>query len=265
MLKSMQKKRKQIKDLQTDLEVINPIESKKILGGDWYTDRWADGRSDGNGGMILTFHEGSGGNWASGAGTFGGTYDPFYDGSYTSDWYNYGNQEAGGGGGYNGQDQIQWDTDGFFDHYNNGNGEEVDLDSIGLKDNVINSDVYLQMMTNVNNQIENFVHNQVKLGSNAPGTYQFSWDFNNSYDFTLVKDLFPIGAATIDGKFLGSFTIDGNGNINVNGTLDLNFHDRFEDPWDLFNLVPGSWDPSGDPYDINGNWQQEILMENIKP
>ncbi|WP_197488926.1 C39 family peptidase [Flavobacterium succinicans] len=84
--------------MQTVLEVINPIESKKILGGDWYTDRWADGRSDGNGGMILTFHNGNDGSWASGAGTFGGTYDPFYDGSYTSDWYNYGNDNTGGGG-----------------------------------------------------------------------------------------------------------------------------------------------------------------------
>ena len=101
----MVQKRKEIKDLQTDLEVINPIESKKILGGDWYTDRWADGRSDGNGGMVLTFHEGSGGNWASGAGTFGGTYDPFYDGSYTSDWYNYGNDNTGGGGD-SGQDGL---------------------------------------------------------------------------------------------------------------------------------------------------------------
>lgn len=92
MLKSKQKKRKQIKDLQTDLEVINPIESKKILGGDWY--RWTDGRSDGNGGMILTFGGGSssygyGGDYQLGSG--------MYD--YGTGWNNNPDDVSGNGGG----------------------------------------------------------------------------------------------------------------------------------------------------------------------
>lgn len=34
------KNKMQIDDLKTELEIINPIESKKILGGDWYDDWW---------------------------------------------------------------------------------------------------------------------------------------------------------------------------------------------------------------------------------
>ncbi|WP_374505772.1 hypothetical protein [Flavobacterium sp.] len=36
MLLTKQKNRKQIDSLKMDLEIINPIESKKVLGGDWY-------------------------------------------------------------------------------------------------------------------------------------------------------------------------------------------------------------------------------------
>jgi hypothetical protein len=38
MIGTMKQKRKQISDLALDLEVINPIESKTVLGGDWYND-----------------------------------------------------------------------------------------------------------------------------------------------------------------------------------------------------------------------------------
>ena len=180
-------------------------------------------------------------------------------------WFSSNGYVVGGGGFGGGGSISEWGIGDFFNHYNNGNGETVSLFEMGLRDDVVSSDIYLQMMTNVNNQIENFVHNQVAQGSNYPGTFQFSWDFNNSYDFTLETGLFAVGSATISGQFSGVFTIDNDGKINVNGSLDLNFHDRFEDPWDLLNATNGSWDPTGTPYDINENWQQEILMQNIIP
>lgn len=37
MLKTKQKSKMQFSNLYTDFEIINPIESKTILGGDWYT------------------------------------------------------------------------------------------------------------------------------------------------------------------------------------------------------------------------------------
>ncbi|PRZ21575.1 hypothetical protein [Flavobacterium granuli] len=197
-------------------------------------------------------------SWSWTNSTTGGSGSFFLDSIGYSDFYNGGS--AGGG-----DPTPEWGISDFFGHYNNGNGEPVSLFDMGLRDDVISSDIYLQMMTNVNNQIENFVHNQVAQGSNYPGTFQFSWDFNNSYDFTLEAGLFAVGSATIAGQFSGTFTIDNEGKINVNGYLDLNFHDRFEDPWDLLNATNGSWDPTGTPYDINDNWQQEILMQNIVP
>jgi hypothetical protein len=262
MIKTMKKSSKQISSLNFEIEIINPIESKSLFGGGWYE-------------QLNNVNVGGYSSYG-----YGADYQ-LSSGMYNYDWHNNGD---GGGGGTSGsgsswidnnedgindanqtQDPPEWSLTDFFDHYNNGNGQPVNLNDMGLRDDVISSDVYLQLMTNVNNQIEDLVHAQVAQGNNQPGTYQFTWDFNNSYDFTLAEGLFAIGSATINGQFSGEFTLDVNCNINVTGLLNLNFHDSFEDPWDLINAIPGSWDPSGTPYSIDDNWQQEILMQNIKP
>ncbi|GIQ60562.1 hypothetical protein Flavo103_36980 [Flavobacterium collinsii] len=223
----------------------------EMPNGGWYD----------NGDGITIISNGSGGSGGYGS---GGNWDYGDNGSYDNGGY-WGDPGGSGGGSEYYQEVTNWTTNDFFDHYHNGNGEEVSLTSMGLRDEVIASDVYLQMMTNVNNQIENFVHDQVSKGSNYSGKFEFTWDFNNVYDFTSTSGLFAIGRATISGVFLGSFVIDEAGKINVNGTIDLDFHDRFEDPWDIINLTNGSWDPTGVPYDINDSWQQQIQMEDIRP
>lgn len=82
--------RKQIDDLQKELEIINPLESKTILGGEWY-----DGYPTYNGGMLGGVTVGG----SSGGGGGGYWYDSS-GGSYSSDWNNIdGNNGNGGGGG----------------------------------------------------------------------------------------------------------------------------------------------------------------------
>ena len=89
MLKTKQRSRKQIKDLQTDLEVINPIESKTILGGDWYDDDiWDMGWMD----EVVVYGNSSGGGWYD---PFGGWGDPWGD--------NQGGDNYGGGSPDGGQ------------------------------------------------------------------------------------------------------------------------------------------------------------------
>jgi hypothetical protein len=89
MISTMKQKRKQISDLAMDLEVINPIESKTFLGGDWYNG-WDSWYYD-DGGITFTY-----------GGDGGGYYDPFGgNGDYTdgSSWGNQGGDSGGGGGG----------------------------------------------------------------------------------------------------------------------------------------------------------------------
>jgi hypothetical protein len=87
MIGTMKQKRKQISDLAMDLEVINPIESKTVLGGDWYNSWWDNGD-----GMTIEF------------GGSGGWYDPFGGAvDYSDDSYGNANQgwDYGSGGGGN--------------------------------------------------------------------------------------------------------------------------------------------------------------------
>jgi len=161
------------------------------------------------------------------------------------------------------QDQDQGDEWGnldFLQHYFFGGGVPVHLDQIGLRDDVMRSDVYEQVMINVRDQITEYVQQQIALGSNYEGNFQFFWDFNNSYDFTLEDDLFAIGSATLEGDFQGQFVIDENGNISsISGELVINFTDYFQDPADLLNLIPGSWDPVGsNPFLILDSWTENL-------
>jgi hypothetical protein len=92
MLKTKQKRRKQIKDLQTDFEVINPIESKKVLGGDWYNG-WDSWYYDQDG---ITFTYGGNDDW---------NMDPYGNYNDPGTWgEDYGS--SGGGGDNYGQDGI---------------------------------------------------------------------------------------------------------------------------------------------------------------
>jgi hypothetical protein len=81
MLKTKQKVRKQISDLKMDVEIVNPIESKTIMGGDWYDHDL--------GWLNITITGGGGG---TDFGTFWGNYN---DGST---WGNQGGDYYGGGG-----------------------------------------------------------------------------------------------------------------------------------------------------------------------
>lgn len=86
MIITKKKIRKQIADLSMDLEIINPIESKKILAGGWYD----------NGYGITITHGGGGGS------SPGGYWYDSSGGGYADDWNNidgnYGNGNGGGGG-----------------------------------------------------------------------------------------------------------------------------------------------------------------------
>jgi hypothetical protein len=94
MLKTKQRSRKQISDLKMDLEVINPIESKKVLGGDWY-DTWDCGML---GGVGISYGGG------------GGSYDPW--GGFGDSWgdtqggYGWDYNGGGGGGSYTGPGNL---------------------------------------------------------------------------------------------------------------------------------------------------------------
>jgi hypothetical protein len=95
MLKTKQRSRRQIKDLQTDLEVINPIESKKVLGGDWYNG-WDSWYYDQDG---ITFTYGGNDDW---------NMDPYGNYNDPGTWgEDYGSSGGGGGSEVSPQELLE--------------------------------------------------------------------------------------------------------------------------------------------------------------
>jgi hypothetical protein len=101
MLLTKQKNRKQIDSLKMDLEIINPIESKKVLGGDWYyeldnvniygDERWSYGYGNDEGGMTIVYGGGGSSNQ-----DYGGWWDSNLGGNY-NDHGSWGGGNTGGG------------------------------------------------------------------------------------------------------------------------------------------------------------------------
>ncbi|MDO4907325.1 hypothetical protein [Neisseria sp.] len=74
--------------------------------------------------------------------------------------------------------------------------------------------------------------------------------FINSYAFGSEIGIWAFGSGTLSGEFIGNITKLKTGNFSLIGEIIYKFSDVFEDPYDTFNLIEGSWDPNGTPYRI---------------
>ncbi|MGY0408806.1 MAG: hypothetical protein ACWIPJ_10720 [Polaribacter sp.] len=81
------------------------------------------------------------------------------------------------------------------------------------------------------------------------------YDFKNSYNFT--SDAFVIGRAILSGLSNVEIQVDANGNVDWHTDMDVDFYDRFEYPWDVFNVFSEPFD-TGDPFDIKDSWQEHM-------
>ncbi|MDO4907327.1 hypothetical protein [Neisseria sp.] len=67
---------------------------------------------------------------------------------------------------------------------------------------------------------------------------------------SILKENAFVGSGTLSGEFIGKITKLKTGNFSLIGEIIYKFSDVFEDPYDTFNLIEGSWDPNGTPYRI---------------
>ncbi len=161
----------------------------------------------------------------------------------------------GSGSSSSGSDANQaegWSNSEFLAYYEGGNGVPVSLHQIGHFENIRNSDVFNALMDRVNDQIEDKIAEYIIAGDNNA---VIEYDFLNSYDFT--SDVFAIGGAYVSGVLSNLTFITNNGSIAWGGSIYLTVHDVFEDPIDIFDQIPGTFD-YGDPFIINESWSEAI-------
>lgn len=212
-------------------------------GSAYSDDFWCDG---GRGGELDTVYITNYPSYDWGD-TFGGEQNDYPDAdSYSGSSVN----------SDSGVEQVEpWGYEEFLAYYEGGDGAPVSLHQIGHFETIRNSSEFTELMERVNDQIEVKIQEYIDGGQASIGT-TIEYDFLNSYNFT--SDVFEIGSAYVSGVLsdLKFFTYP-SGSIGWGGNIYLTFHDVFEDPLDIWDKIPGTFDYA-DPYIINESWTEMI-------
>lgn len=143
-----------------------------------------------------------------------------------------------------------WDDYALWQHYLNGNGRDLSLGHIGLLDQVID---YAHTQTQTGGgSIFDRVARKIFVTARKNGAGSFNIPFGKSYNF---KDLlFSFGDSTIEGN--AEVYVSQKGNFFViSAEIHYNFLDRYTDPLDLYNIIPGVFEvPGGVSYNIADMW-----------
>lgn len=157
-------------------------------------------------------------------------------------------------------DIKKWDDTDFVSHYLRGNGETVDLESIGVINDVIKKSKEL-ILPKIKEQVSSLAKNSQKN--------QFEYRTENFYSFKDV--LFSLGKSTV--KTVTNGTIqEKDKNLIVNASIKFYLTDEFSDPSSLRELFTGSsamtsiksinnlTEIFGTPYQIIGTWELPLTM-----
>lgn len=146
-----------------------------------------------------------------------------------------------------------WD---LYDYYQEGTGKTRTLDDLAMTQRVRKLVVTPNTLGKKNGRsVQGDFINQVLGGSR---------DFRNAYPGDYWQDIgsaeWGIGGFTLSGRFEGGVVQIGNG-YYLKGDIYYDVHDRFTDPYNLFNINSpwGEWNPDGVSYDIIGGWKESIL------
>lgn len=148
----------------------------------------------------------------------------------------------------------------MMNHYWSGKGNSVTLQQLGLFEKVKSLVKTPNQLGKQNNHsvqgdfIQQIIKNNRKSFRN---TYSFR---QNVGALAINNPLWAIGGAIIEGQFSGN-AVSENGKFYLKGEISYKFYDKFTDPYDTFNLIPGEWNPDGDSYDINGKWIEPVSVE----
>lgn len=134
----------------------------------------------------------------------------------------------------------------MYAHYKLGRGESLNLDNLGAK-KLISHVILKQHAFGIQGSIrERFLLDIVADFLEGKRKYTF----NNNYDIGSEINIWAFGSGVIFGEFFGKITKLKSGDFSVIGKIVYQFSDIFEDPYDTFDWVDGSWDPYGTPYKI---------------
>jgi RHS repeat-associated protein len=178
----------------------------------------------------------------------------------------------------NGVDHLGLLSNGkFIDWYFNRNGDTYDINAEGeiteLK-NVLTQelpDIYKKAWEKIKAYAPKPCGGKINpsVNSGQPFTERFSRRGNRE-TVDLEGELYWLGTSTLLWGLEGELTINCcNGTYSYEGKILFSFRDTVSDPLDFFNLVPDKWFtlevPTGSPYKINANWDEEFPASGYFP
>ncbi len=155
---------------------------------------------------------------------------------------------------------LKWDIHDFFDWYKNGMSVTMDLDDMGLLSDFKKSNSIQNAMRSVFESYKKMLEKRLSAECKESKKCFVADDFeahhfNKKYNVTSAStSLFSIGKGMLFNKGTCAGFADCT-NKKWSGGCELHFYirDKFEDPWDVFNIIPGTFD-TGNPYSIHGDW-----------
>ncbi|EQC01765.1 hypothetical protein [Photorhabdus temperata] len=145
---------------------------------------------------------------------------------------------------------------GMLQHFFGKSGRELTLSEIGVHDKVRGLMQKPGAFGRPEGSIQSRFVSQIQSGERV--------DFENRYNFGLEKKvpiydpLWGIGGATVSGS-LTNVSVEKVGDVyNVSGTINYKLYDKFTDPYDTFNWVKEDINVGGKPFDITGEWKENV-------
>ena len=140
-----------------------------------------------------------------------------------------------------------WGNMRMYKHYTENSGKSMTLTEMGLS-------VDLKQLVN---QDGAFGKEGSIQGRFIQQVIQGETRFKNAYKWG-DEMVWAMGSGMLEGEFKGTVVKQDDGAYKITGHIEYHYTDRFEDPYDTFNWVPGSWDPYGTPYDVEERWTVPI-------
>ena len=158
--------------------------------------------------------------------------------------------------------QLQaWSSQDMLNHFRGDSGDAVTMTEIGhstaLKE-VVDKDGAFDRDDSIQGRfINDIVSGQASKDKN--GNYYFE----NAYDFG-SEMIWAMGDGMSKGTFRGEIIHNKDGTATLDGVIEYEYSDKFTDPYDVFDVIPGENNLGGAPYDVRENWTVDIMQTEQK-
>jgi len=148
----------------------------------------------------------------------------------------------------------------WWEHYWGGSGNPINIGDYGLLPDYQGDDDVQDAMDSYEDTITG--SNPIDCCTGPSGRRFVTIWVERSYPVDLTETIYPRGNGRLEIFGYCTWCIDrSDGASGSNRTVKCKtmyrFVDYFDDPYDVFDVVPGSWNPNGTPYPITGGWSDE--------